>query len=181
MNWPLNTTVDLNWLIWKLISSFVNYLVSQPWLDARFCHDEIPWCVLSTSRIRRWCWSFCGRSWRSGKRGADAEPCHLSKWRTWPRPRVTCARAEKEVKASPARLTVPSSRSGRKTMCLRKEEEGEEEDWAVRDESRWENMRRIVRWLGGTSEQGSMFPLATSGRLLFLTLVFLFFFTRSGE
>lgn len=118
VNWPLNTTVDLNWLIWKLISSFVNYLVSQPWLDARFCHDEIPRCVLSTSRIRRWCWSFCGRSWRSGKRGADAEPCHLSKWRAWSRPRVTCARADEEVKASPARLTVPSSRSGRKTIAV---------------------------------------------------------------
>lgn len=43
---------------------------------------------------------------------------HLSKWRTWSRPRVTCARADEEVKASPARLTVPSSRSGRKTIAV---------------------------------------------------------------
>lgn len=65
-----------------------------------------------------------------------------------------------------------------KAMCLRKEEE-ETEDWAARNENRWENMRRITHWLGGTSEQGSMFPPATSAPLLFFT--FVYFLTRSGE
>lgn len=92
-------------------------------------------------------------------------------------PWATCARADEEVEPPPALLTARSSRS-----------RGEKSDVSVsgrrrkrrrRRDPRESRVRTIDHWLGGTREQGSMFPSATSGPLLFLTLAH--FLTRSGE